>query len=37
MTTQLQFDGWPVNRVSGEISRAGRDEEVSHAKLLIGS
>src|SRR5687768_329397 len=33
--TDLQFDGWRVNRVSGEISRDGRTSRLSQQPLRI--
>jgi DNA-binding winged helix-turn-helix (wHTH) protein/Tfp pilus assembly protein PilF len=33
--TDLQFDGWTVNRVSGEISREGRSARLSQQPLRI--
>jgi DNA-binding winged helix-turn-helix (wHTH) protein/tetratricopeptide (TPR) repeat protein len=33
--TDLQFDGWTVNRVSGEISRAGRSARLPQQPLRI--
>lgn len=33
--TDLQFDGWTVNRVSGEITREGRNARLSQQPLRI--